>query len=158
MSKLIDSGKRTVFDSGAVREIDNSKGRCDIVYNKAWSELTSDTFYAIMEDFVRTGNRNDVLMLLTKVIREVYADNYEIAYLDVAKHYAEGAEKYSERNMEKGLPFHSMCDSALRHYTKLKDGWCDEPHARAVLWNLLTLLYMIDNKPEMNDLPYKEEK
>lgn len=158
MSELKDSGQRTTFSTGAVREIDDSKGRCDIIYNYAWYEVTNDRFYRRMEEFVRTGNRNDVLDCIAKVVGEYYNDNFDVAYLDVAKHYADGARKYDERNMEKGIPFHSMVDSALRHYTKLRDNWTDEPHARAVLWNLLTLLYMVDNKPEMNDLPYKENK
>lgn len=151
-----DSGKRTHFETGAEREILDEKGRCDLIYNKAWGELINNDIYTKIEEFVRTGNVQLIYDVLHKFIKCNCVD-YESAYLDLAKHYAEGAKKYSDRNMEKGLPFHSMIDSALRHYTKFLRGDLDECHDRAFLWNLITLLYMIDNHPELNDLPYKEE-
>ena len=158
MAKLIDSGKRTAFETGAIREIDETKGRCDLVYNSGWSALTSDDFYAHIEDFVRNGGRLPIYRALDRVVTLAFDGDYNTAYLEVSQHYADGAKKYADRNMEKGLPWHSMVDSALRHYTKWCRGDDDEPHARAVIWNLLTLLYMIDYKPESNDLPCKEEK
>lgn len=158
MTKIKDSGKRTQFETGAIREIDETKGRCDLVYNQGWSEVVIDDFYKYMEWFVRTGIRQHIVCACRHCIVEMFDTDYQTAYLEVSQHYAEGAKKYSDRNMEKGLPWHSMVDSALRHYTKWRRGDKDEPHARAVIWNLLTLLYMIDNKPELNDLPCKEEK
>lgn len=158
MTKIKDSGKRTQFETGAMREIDETKGRCDLVYNAGWSMLTKDHFYSFVECFVRSGNRDFVEFAIQYALQEMFNNDYNTAYLEVSQHYAEGAKKYSDRNMEKGLPWHSMVDSALRHYTKWRRGDKDEPHARAVIWNLLTLLYMIDNKPELNDLPCKEEK
>ena len=96
--------------------------------------------------------------VLHRVIDKYYNGDYETAYLELAKHYAEGSKKYADRNMEKGLPWHSCVDSALRHYTKLRRGDDDEPHLAAVLWNLLTLLFMVDNRPEMNDLPIENKE
>lgn len=157
MTKIKDSGKRTEFETGAVREIDETKGRCDLVYNVGWFELTTDLFYLYLERFVRTGKRENITAALDNFIQHEYDGNFDNAYLEVSQHYAEGAKKYADRNMEKGIPWHSMVDSALRHYTKWRRGDDDEPHARAVIWNLLTLLYMIDNKPELNDLPCKED-
>ena len=157
MTKIKDSGKRTVFETGAVREIDDTKGRCDLVYNHGWHDVIGDSFYNYVEQFVRYGTRNYVVLACQYFLESAYEDDFNTAYLEVAKHYAEGAKKYDDRNMEKGIPWHSMVDSALRHYTKWRRGDDDEPHARAVIWNLLTLLYMIDNKPELNDLPCKED-
>lgn len=158
MAKIKDSGKRTEFETGAIREIDEvEKGRCDLIYNKGWTDVVKDNFYIVIEEFVRTGERRYVVAAIQAAVCKAF-DKFEDAYLEVAKHYAEGAKKYADRNMEKGLPWHSCVDSALRHYTKWRRGDDDEPHARAVIWNLLTLLYMIDNKPELNDLPCKEEK
>lgn len=156
MPKIKDSGQRTQFETGAIREIDETKGRCDLVYNSAWGDLTLDDFYIHMEDFVRSGNRMDAHKALDYAVHKLF-NSTEDAYLEVSQHYAEGAKKYADRNMEKGIPWHSMVDSALRHYTKWRRGDDDEPHARAVIWNLLTLLYMVDYKPELNDLPCKEE-
>lgn len=157
MPKIKDNGQRTQFETGAVREIDETKGRCDLVYNSAWSVVATDVFYDYMEGFVRSGDKRDVYSAIDYVVRTAFDHNYDTAYLEVSQHYAEGAKKYADRNMEKGLPWHSMVDSALRHYTKWRRGDDDEPHARAVIWNLLTLLYMVDYKPELNDLPCKEE-
>lgn len=158
MPKIKDDGKRTTFESGAMREIDESKGRCDLVYNSAWGLLVEDVTYVWLEDFVRTGKREFVYYALHRVIDKYYNGDYETAYLELAKHYAEGSKKYADRNMEKGLPWHSCVDSALRHYTKLRRGDDDEPHLPAVLWNLLTLLFMVDNRPEMNDLPIENKE
>lgn len=154
-----DSGKRTEFKTGAMREIDESKGRCDLVYNTVYGTLTDDIIPTLIEDFVRSGNLMNIHQVLNMFMRGYY-ENIETAYLELSKHYAEGAKKYADRNMEKGLPFHSLIDSAMRHYVKFKRGDNDEPHDRAFVWNLFTLLYMVDYHPEMNDLPYgkKEEK
>lgn len=159
MPKIKDNGQRTQFETGAVREIDETKGRCDLVYNHGWCEVVGgDMFYDEMECFVRMGRSSHIISAIQYFVYIAYKNDFNTAYLEVSQHYAEGAKKYSDRNMEKGLPWHSMVDSALRHYTKWRRGDNDEPHARAVIWNLLTLLYMVYNKPELNDLPCKEEK
>ena len=101
MTKLKDSGKRTQFNTGAVREIDETKGRCDLVYNRGWFDITGDMFYLYLEDFVREGNREDVEGALSRVIQKCFDGNYDTAYLEVSQHYAEGAKKYADRNMEK---------------------------------------------------------
>ena len=41
-----------------------------------------------------------------------------LALLDVSHHYKEGAQKYGERNWEKGIPLHSYIDSGVRHLIK----------------------------------------
>ena len=157
MPKIKDGGQRTQFGTGAVREIDETKGRCDLVYNRGWCDVIGDNVYNYLEMFVRYGTRGYVVLACKKFVELAYNNDFNTAYLDVSQHYAEGAKKYADRNMEKGIPWHSMVDSALRHYTKWRRGDDDEPHARAVIWNLLTLLYMVDYKPELNDLPCKEE-
>ena len=50
-----------------------------------------------------------------------------------------------ERNWEKGLPEYCYIDSAIRHYLKWMDGQDDEPHDRAVLWNLMCLWWTHEN-------------
>lgn len=153
---IVDGGERTTFGTGAVREIDETKGRCDLVYNYVFGQILDDSIPIKIESFVRTGNRNDILDVICLFMDKYYASRYD-AYLDLSKHYAEGAKKYSDRNMEKGIPHHSFIDSAMRHYAKFMRGDSDEPHDRAFLWNLFTLLYMTDAHPELNDLPYKGE-
>lgn len=76
------------------------------------------------------------------------------AIMEVAKHCENGAVKYGEHNVDKGIPTHSLCDSAARHLAKYLDGWNDEPHLLAAAWNLLWAIQMEIKHPEMVDTPF----
>ena len=103
-----DSGERTEFSTGAVRDMKRGVGRMDLL-----------PWYGIME---------------------------------VSKHCEEGAEKYGEHNVDKGIPLHSLCDSAARHLAKFICGELDEDHLRAACWNLLWALNQRKTHPELDDL------
>lgn len=83
------------------------------------------------------------------------------ALLRISKHMensilpdpATGVPHYPERNWEKGLPMHSMIDSAFRHLAKYVDGWDDEDHLCAAATNLLMALWMEEKRPDMQDIP-----
>ena len=75
------------------------------------------------------------------------------AIMRIAKHMQESLKVYSPRNWEKGLPMHSMIDSAFRHLAKYVDGWDDEDHLCAAATNLLMALWTEEKKPEMMDIP-----
>lgn len=60
---------------------------------------------------------------------------------------------YPERNWEKGLPIHSMIDSAFRHLAKYVDGQTDEDHLCAAATNLLMAMWTEEKRPEMQDIP-----
>lgn len=64
-------------------------------------------------------------------------DKWANTMLEVAKHYEDGARKYSENNWRKGIDPKIYFDSAMRHFMK----WCrrmtDEPHNRAFIWNCM---------------------
>lgn len=51
-----------------------------------------------------------------------------------------GAEKYGERNWEKGQPISRFFDSALRHAFQALYGKDDEDHLAQACWNLLCAL------------------
>lgn len=72
--------------------------------------------------------------------------------MEVSKHCEEGAEKYGEHNVDKGIPLHSLCDSAARHLAKFIAGEMDEDHLRAACWNLLWALNQRKTHPELDDL------
>lgn len=108
--EIKDSGNRREFESGAVRDMSEGKGRMDLL---PWS--------AIME---------------------------------VSKHCENGAKKYGEHNVDKGIPTHSLCDSAARHLAKYLAGWDDEPHLLAAAWNLLWAIEMTITHPECVDTPF----
>ena len=111
--KILDSGNRRQFESGAVRDIQEGKGRMDLL---PWG-----------------------------------------AIIEVSKHCENGAKKYGEHNVDKGIPTHSLCDSAARHLAKYLDGWTDEPHLLAAAWNLLWALQMELKHKECVDTPWKKE-
>lgn len=112
MSEIKDSGERTQFTTGAVRDMHTGKGRMDLL---PWE-----------------------------------------AIVEVSKHCEEGALKYGERNCERGIPIHSLLDSAMRHLAKYMMGMDDEPHLRAAAWNILFALYMEVKHPEMQDIPTRQ--
>ena len=78
--------------------------------------------------------------------------------MEVSKHCEEGADKYGEHNVDKGIPLHSLCDSAARHLAKFIAGETDEDHLRAAAWNLLWALNQRTTHPELDDLYSHKEK
>ena len=108
-----DSGERTEFVTGAVRDMHSGKGRFDLL---PW-----------------------------------YAKH------DVAKHCEEGATKYGERNIDRGIPQHSLIDSAIRHLVKYIHNETDEHHLRAAAWNVLWALEQETTHTDLIDLPDRFE-
>ena len=80
------------------------------------------------------------------------------AVMEVSKHCENGAEKYGEHNVDRGIPTHSLCDSAARHLAKYLDGWDDEPHLLAAAWNLLWAIQMEIKHPECVDTPWDKNQ
>ena len=80
------------------------------------------------------------------------------AIMEVSKHCENGARKYGEHNVDKGLPVSSFGDSAALHLAKHIDGWDDEPHLLAAAWNLLWAIQMELKHPELVDVPWKPWK
>ena len=78
--------------------------------------------------------------------------------MEVSKHCEEGALKYGEHNVDKGIPLHSLLDSASRHLAKYMVGMDDEYHLRAACWNLLWALNQRETHPELDDRWKPQEK
>ena len=108
-----DSGNRRKFNTGAVRDMAEGKGRMDLL---PWS-----------------------------------------AIIEVSKHCENGAKKYGEHNVDKGIPTSSLCDSACRHLAKHLDGQTDEDHLLASAWNLLWALEMRIKHPELVNTPWSKD-
>ena len=107
-----DSGSRSTYKSGAVRDNHEGKGRFDLI-----------PFQGLMR---------------------------------LARQYEEGAKKYADRNWEKGMPISRYCDAAMRHLVKYIDGWDDEDHAAAVVWNMMAVMHHECELPGMQDLPNRD--
>jgi hypothetical protein len=157
MGTLKDSGTRRVFSSGATRDCAEGKGRMDLVPLLEVSELLNDPVYKHVHNYIRTGDTEQIKIAMNLFVIKHYKDWYT-AIIEVSKQYEDGCIKYGDRNFEKGLPLNCFVDSALRHYTKVLRKDNDEPHDRAFLWNLLTLLYTHREHPEMHNLPFSEVK
>lgn len=157
---ILDSGERRSFETGAVRDIVEGKGRCDLapldsigtfLYLQGYEEC--GRILATIYDFIVTGDRRRLSEVVAIFSKEVFGDAYT-AVLEVAKHYEQGAVKYGERNWEKGIPLHSYIDSSVRHLLKYYRGDVDEPHDRAFLWNILGADWTVVHHPELIDLPF----
>jgi hypothetical protein len=80
---------------------------------------------------------------------------------DLAIHFEKGADKYEQRNWEKGIPISIFVDSGLRHAFQFVEGREDENHLIAAIWNLMcaydTILRIQEGKlpEELYDLPAK---
>lgn len=73
----------------------------------------------------------------------------------LAKWYELGAQKYSNRNWEKGMPLSRLVDSAERHLNKFKMGLADEDHAAACAWNLFAIMHFQElGRDDLDDLPH----
>ena len=113
MTSIRDSEEKRWFDTGAVRNVEEGKGRYDLL---PWTAIH-----------------------------------------ELAIHCKEGADIYGERNCEKGIPLHSLIDSAIRHLSCYLRGMDDEPHLRAAMWNIAFAIQTEKLIPEMQDIPVRME-
>ncbi len=157
-----DSGERRMFDSGAVRDIQEGKGRCDLLPLDVISLFLgdfkdSDKVLQSIHSYILYGNFIDLLKAVKYFCDDTGIDYYT-AVLEVSKHYEEGAKKYDERNWEKGIPVHCYIDSGIRHYLKHCRGDSDECHDRAFIWNMFCAVWTHTHKPQLIDLPFIQEE
>lgn len=142
-SHIKDSGKRREFASGAVRDIQEGKGRCDLLPLDVIDVLCSQAIVIHhLSVFQDTG---DVSLLYQALRAFCCLREWDIStmLLEVSKHFEEGAKKYGEYNWQKGIPIHCYIDSAVRHYLKWEREDKDEPHDRAFVWNILCCIWTI---------------
>lgn len=157
MAELLDSGERKEFKNGAVRDIQDGKGRCDLLPLVEISDFLADMVLLEISRFMKTGEISHIYEAIRWFIYKVYSGDTSIAILELSKQYEDGAKKYGERNWEKGIPLHCFIDSAIRHYLKYLRYDNDEPHERAVLWNLFGAIWTMDNHGDLIDIEFKKE-
>ena len=155
---ILDSGKRQQFETGAVRDIQHGKGRCDLMPLRVAAKVIDGD--SILDDiglFRDTGDTQHLYFALRTAARMF--DGLADMLLQVAKHFEEGAEKYGENNWQKGIPANRYIDSAVRHYLKWLRGDNDEPHDRAFVWNLMCCIWEVDFSPraKAKEVPVAEE-
>lgn len=73
--------------------------------------------------------------------------------------YERGADKYGDRNWEKGGKLSRFICSALRHTFQYLEGMRDEDHAAQALWNIAAIIHVEEMikrglmPAELDDLP-----
>jgi hypothetical protein len=153
ISSIKDSGDRTEFVTGAVRDMREGKGRCDLMPLLVAAEWLKDDILGCIAQFQRQGTTVFLYGALNYFTQRAF-DDLDIksfqanALLEVAKHFEEGAKKYGENNWQKGIPVHCYIDSAVRHYLKWLRGDNDEPHDRAFVWNIMCCIWEVDYHKE----------
>ena len=151
-----DSGSRTNFESGAVRDIQGGKGRCDLMPLGVVANLINSEEIRGISLFKDTADTGFLYSVLKEFCNDSPFYNLNAMLLEVAKHFGEGAEKYGENNWQKGIPVHSYIDSAIRHLLKYWNNENDERHDRAFCWNILCAIWTVENKPELDDFSRKD--
>ena len=154
--EILDSGTRREFETGAVRDIQEGKGRCDLLpldvvatYLNTDTSMVDEVLMPI-HSFTKRGDERLLYSSLCNFGEKRGWDDFTML-LEVSKHFEEGAKKYGECNWQKGIPAHCYIDSAVRHYLKWRRGDKDEPHDRAFCWNIMCCIWTCKNKPELND-------
>lgn len=68
-----------------------------------------------------------------------------------------GAEKYGDRNWENGLSVKDTISRMVGHAIKASNGWTDEDHLAAVMWNAMCAITMEKRKymDEFRDHPWR---
>ena len=154
---ILDSCNRREFTSGAVRDIQEGKGRCDLLPLAVVGTLLHSAQIDCIYMFQETRSTTYLFKCLSEFIgADSDFDTVEHMVLEVAKHFEEGAKKYGERNWQKGIPLHCYIDSAIRHLLKYWNNETDERHDRAFCWNIMCAIWTFDNKPELDDFTVKD--
>lgn len=72
MSEILDSGSRREFETGAVRDIVEGKGRCDLLPLDAVADLFSGSLKLILnhiDNYIRTGDLSHISAAIRRFFR-----------------------------------------------------------------------------------------
>lgn len=161
--------KMHTFESGAVRDIQEGKGRMDLVPLDVVCDLFSRCDYSdfvmastykelsFMEKFKDTRDTAYLYLALMNFCRELYISPVTMV-LEVSKHFEDSLVKYKENNWKLGIPVNSFINSASRHYLKWLRGDTDEKHDLAFVWNLMCCISTVNSSPtDVREEKYDEE-
>lgn len=144
-----DSGARSEFSTGAVRDIQKGKGRptlmpLHVVATLLGERMEDDPVFQQIAHFTDTGFTEYLYQTLRLFADLAYDGKVETMLLEAAIHYEMGCAKYGEDNWKKGIPVNCYLDSAIRHYLKYRRGDEDEPHGQAFVWNIMCCIWEVD--------------
>jgi hypothetical protein len=151
---ILDSGERREFSTGAVRDIQDGKGRPTLMPLRVVSRLlgkqTGDYVFQSIAAFTETGESRYLYAALLKFVTMAFDGETESMLLETAIHFEEGAKKYGENNWQLGIPVNCYLDSAIRHYLKYRRGDNDENHDRAFAFNIMACIWEVDYNENKN--------
>ena len=148
---LKDSGNRQQFESGAVRDIQEGKGRCDLLPLDIVGDLLDAPELKLIEKFKETKDVKFLYEAIKYFAITTDTDIYTLM-LELSKHFESGAVKYGENHWMKGINLHCYLSSGSRHFLEYKRGDTDEPHNRAFVWNMICAAWTYIHKPELDDV------
>ena len=154
MAQLMDGGERRTFSTGAVRDIGDGKGRCDLLPLMCITTFLpreNTQVLVCIQRFIEKGNEGYLYSAVNEFCK-IRNWSRPGMLLEVSKQFEDGAKKYGENNWQKGIPIHCYIDSAIRHYIKFCDQWEDEPHDRAFCWNIICAIWTLRVYPELDDI------
>ena len=161
------------FVSALVKELDICVGSIDVQLTPG--HIISECFeYGVTNATTTVGSydlREALLMTILDITIFHYSNtndcinfennkwsykNRDLIYIsrmlkDLAIHYQKGAEKYGERNCERGIPLWSFIDSGRRHLCQYFIGEKDEPHHISAIWNFAMAWWTIVNEIDKNE-------
>lgn len=152
-----DSGERTEFDTGAVRDIQEGKGRCDLMPLEVVADALNDVILDCLARFQGEPHETYLMMALELFATRAYKGEDDM-FLDASVHFEEGAKKYGEHNWQKGIPVNRYIDSAVRHYLKWRRGDDDERHDRAFVWNIMCCIWTNRRTEDLFGSPREKEE
>jgi len=169
--KILDSGNRRQFSSGAVRDISDDKGDTSLLPFHTISEFAAycenkeecqytfslASMFGYVHNYQTTHDVKFIYELLRSFINKYFDGSLESAIIGYSKQLQGGAIKYLRLNWMLGLNTHCFLDSGLRHGLKVLRGDQDEPHDRAFIWNFMGLLWTLRHHPELDDIFYGDK-
>ena len=159
-NSILDSGNRTEYTTGAVRDIKEDAGRCDLLPFDVVAQFTDNeeprTVLINIDNFMATGN-TAFLVNAVKNFCGMCSWTMTECFLEVSVHYKDGAKKYGLYNWQRGIPVSSYISSGVRHLLKYMDMRTDERHDRAFVWNMLGAIWTMQHKEgtDLIDIPFE---
>ena len=174
MSEIKDSGNRREFSTGAVRDMAEGKGRCDLlpldVISDLFVELKCEKYERvnIILNYLNSAleiwkgellswdsNSMDCVVdflydALKEFLKQSDFADIPTMVLELSVHFEQGANKYTEDNWKRGIPVNCYIDSAIRHYLKWLRGDTDERHDRAFVWNIVCCIWEVEHNGKRN--------
>jgi len=142
MSEIKDSGGRTNFESGAVRDSSEGKAAMHWLPPFFWERYAG--VGPLIKSFLQTGEVEYIERALDHMLEEHGLKR-------LCDHLEAGASKYEAYNWAKGMPVSRTLDSLGHHLEDLRKGEEDEDHAAAAMCNLMFIVHYVEIG--LNDMP-----